>query len=77
MMDLFTKFILFIVSFGAAAPTQESQFQKRAEWDPSASNLTCLFLTSGIFWTGEMQNLCQKNGQCGTYYLKIACLHKS
>ena len=77
MVDLFTQFILFILSFGAAAPTQESQFEKRAEWDPSASNLTCLFLTSGANWTGEMQNLCQKSGQCGNARVLFANIDSS
>jgi hypothetical protein len=68
---LATLLSLSIDLCSAAAQFQEinhvGNVNARDEWQPSTSSFVCLFLTSGVNWQGEAQNICEIGGQCCKY----------
>jgi len=60
-----------LVSLSTSTPIQtchEAQLQARDELQTDyTGELVCLYMTDGVNWTGEGQNICEVPGQCGEH----------
>lgn len=66
-MKLTTTLLSSLTLLTFASPiVVNNEIAARDEWQPTASTLTCLYLTTEANWGGEGINLCEVGGTCST-----------